>query len=436
MTRTRVFFNIAIASILLFLVGIVEPAWAGPFRITSGSDYKVIFATTRYNESTSKRHPVYKSKRHLDTGNGSIDYGYVKIKKPGGLTATNEASSWADFKLRLKTADIAWSKASVSGANGLNKDEFEKLISSWSGAICLFIHGYDESLEETVQDTAVIASELERKAKGTKILPVLLSWPSANSSTDYTVDEANLHWSKLPFRKLIERIAARKKANTKLFLVAHSLGSRAAFDLPNSQFLNSKPLIDKIVISSSDFDYYQALQRRSMLEKLVKEKIYIFVSDRDGALMTSQLLHGSPRLGRPLDASKVSNKLTIKEPKTYKKKSFWKGILSEAVDMIYPPTSYEDPQTSSWVNKGRSTSIELGPKSRFIDVTELVTRDFGHRLAWPVISSLLATNGSLYPLGTTTVHKKPDKLFLEQSGGTPKYVFKFHRITKNNFRTK
>ena len=420
--------------IVLFLIAFhlcsFQVAIAGPFRISSAGDYQVYFATTRLNESRSSTHPVYNGKRHIDLGNGSTEYGFAKLKRPALLQNVEDSRNFAEFKARLKINDQAWSTTAVSGVTGMDKASFQNTVRNWKGIICVFVHGYDENFNDSLRDTAIVCSELDKKSN--EVLPILFSWPSLDKTTEYAADEANLDWSKAPFRQFIEEIGRLKNPNAKLYLVAHSLGSRLAFDLTDSASLNADRAIDKLVLSSSDMDYHMALQKKESLESITRDMVYVMVSDRDGPLITSQLLHGSSRLGRPFDPPNIS---TQNSKVTASKQSFWKGILQEAVDILAPDGNSEStPEVGEWLKNGYTKESEFGNRSRLYDVTELVTADLGHRIAWPVITSLLAEGNNLYPLGTKVVYKKPDRLILEQSNGKPSILFRFHRVTMDRFR--
>ena len=306
-----------------------------------------------------------------------------------------QSNSWNTYKFRLKANDSAWSLARVINTKAMDENSYWSLLSKRNGIICLFVHGYDESMIDSIRDTAAIGVALSNKEKNQTITPILFSWPSYNSTSEYTSDEENMNWSKVPFRTFVEKLATIKAPNTKLYIIGHSLGSRLVFDLTNSQKLLESPKIDKIVLSSSDFDYHQALQQKERLERLVKENISVLVSDRDGPLLTSQLLHKTPRLGRPIDPPNISSSTNSSTATSTQKKSFWRGILSEASNFLSPKTTHNSQETLKWLSAGKSQAIELGPKSKFYDVTELVTADLGHRLAWPVITSLLANANSL-----------------------------------------
>lgn len=399
----------------------------------AGENLDICFATTRFNQSRSKSNPLYTNERHLDLGRGSVEYGISTVKIPHGLTSMTQSSSWNQYRSRLRTNDLSWAASRIQSTRQLEYSDFWRQLSNKPGVICVFVHGYDESMQDSTRDTAAICSELMNRLNNKAVTPILFSWPSKDRTQEYTADEENMNWSKMPFRKFIEALAIKKSPDTKLYIIGHSLGSRLVFDLVNSSQLRLSKKIDKIVLSSSDFDFHQALQRKEDLENLVKENISILVSDRDGPLITSQLLHKSPRLGRPIDPPSLSG--STNTTSNLNKKSFWKGVLNEASNLLNPKPAFNSKESSNWVSSGKSRPVDFGDRSKFYDVSELVTADLGHRLAWPVISSLLANQSKLSPLGTTVVYKKPDRLLLMQSGGTPEFTYKFYRISKNKFGT-
>lgn len=393
------------------------------------ADSTVYYATTRLNEGTSAK-PLYGIKRHLDLGQGSIEYGKARVREPGGLPPLEQSADWTTYKTRMKVGDSAWQAAAVDSVKAQDQWAFFKTIANWKGTIVVFLHGYDETFDGSLRDAAVIARELEKRdGRGElPVMAILFAWPSQGKSTDYSMDEANIEWSQAPFREFIGRLATARPPETALHIVAHSLGSRLALGLTDDLRSYSGPPLTKLLLSSSDYDFHQAMQKKDLLERLVEKEVFILVSDRDGPLITSQLLHGSPRLGRPIDPPPVSRK-----PQDYTKKTFWKQILNEAADMLITDDTYDPPQVSSWLERHTGRDIEFGNRTRFFDVSEIVTADLGHRLAWPVVGSLLSVSQSLYPLSTRVVHKQPDKAIMEQCNGKPAYLFRFHRIAQDRF---
>ncbi|MBZ0187067.1 MAG: alpha/beta hydrolase [Candidatus Obscuribacterales bacterium] len=401
------------------------------FFIPAGhaGEVKVYFATTRQNDG-SARNPRYGGKRHLDLGHGSLDYGQAQIVKPGSLASLEQARAWSTYKARMKANDIAWQTTRIANLEQISPDAFYKMVSQWNGTLLLFLHGYDESFDDSLRDTAVIANELEKRDGQDQlpVLPILFSWPSVDNTTDYATDEANITWSEEPFSAFVQKLVKAKQPHCSLHIVAHSLGSRLAFGLTDDLHRYETAPVSKLIFSSADYDYHQALQKKADLEKLVSDSINILVSDRDGPLITSQLLHGSPRLGRPLDPPHVSRK-----PADYTKKTFWKQILSDAADILITDDVSDNTQVTDWLERQPGRDTEFGQRTKLVDVSELVSQDLGHRLAWPVIGSLLSSTGSLYPLSTRIVHKRPDKLYMEQTHDKPEFLYRYHRVAADRF---
>jgi len=388
----------------------------------------MLYATTRWNDGTTNN-PNYGTKRHLDFGPGSIDFGAVRVKRPPQLVSIERSNSWTGYLDSMNGNDTKWQAATLSPPTFLEEDDVFANIKEWTGPICVYIHGYDESFDSSMRDAAVVAYEFDRRGNWeSNSLPILFSWPSMNKITEYTEDEASAEWSAKPFIDFIDKLNREKNENSRIYLVAHSLGTRLAFALLQNDQLVERAPIDKLILSASDYDYFQAQQRLDKLEKLVKEKIYVFVSDRDGPLITSHLLHGSPRLGRPFDAPKASTNISA-----YTTKDAWMQLLDQAANIVVPGGLNNPPEAAMWIAKQPGIVSELGTKSRFIDVSELVSKDAGHRIAWPLIASLLADDATLAPLVTTVVYKRPDEMTLRQNFGMPQHVYRFHRVVGQGY---
>jgi len=394
---------------------------------------KIWFATTRLNENNSVLKPVFAAKRHLDMGVGSVEYGTADVSKPlmNGTLATS--GNWSNFHTLMSGTDAGYLAGGVR-LQIQNDANFIDTVSRFDGTIMIFAHGYDESFNKSLQDTALISSELEGQMPGQAVLPIAFSWPSFDSTKDYSADEANLEWSKKSFSTLISRILVAKKPETKIVIVGHSMGCRLVFDLLALPEIYKKPLIEKIILSSADCDYYQALDALPDLEQMVKDKIYVLVSERDGPLLTSQALHKMPRLGKPTEtytndtglASKLSD--VTSNP-------LLKSLINNAGSILLPAQNTQSPELSSWLSTNPNLSQELGLKSQFYDVSDLANfqSELGHRLCWPVIARLLTPTASLSPLSVEIIHKMPERNYLEQTGGRPKVLYRFHKVSTNRF---
>lgn len=412
------------------------PGRAGTQQFRYDGYKKIWYATTRLNENGSVIKPLYGAKRHLDLGFGSlgsIEYGQADAAKPLAMGNLANSGNWSNFHTLMNGTDKAFLAGKVN-AQVQGEPAFINAISGFDGTIVVFVHGYDESFSKSIQDTALISNELEQQTPGQQVLPISFSWPSFDSTKDYAADEANLEWSKKSFTQCIARILVAKKAQTRLVIVGHSMGCRLIFDLINLPEIYKKPLIEKIVLSSPDYDYYQALDNLPDLEQLVQDKIYVLVSERDGPLLTSQALHKMPRLGKPTDTytddSSIASKLS-----DVTSHPLLKNIIRDAGSVLLPMQNNQRPELAAWLRADPQLSQDLGMKSRFYDITDLANfqLELGHRLCWPVIARLILPDESMYPLTVEVAHKMPDKNYLEQSGGRPKVLFRFYKVSSNRF---
>lgn len=386
--------------------------------------FETLYATSRTNEGSSFK-PVYAAKRNLDLGAGSLDYGSAEIERPASAAALPASASFQQFKLNMETADRDWQAAQVRRFNRLTLPDFLVKVKNWRGPIMIFIHGYDESFDKALKDAAMIAYQFDSR-NDVPILPICFSWPSLNSKAEYAADEANLEWSTAPFFEFLDTIKAAKNPASPLDIVAHSMGNRPLIQYC-VQHRNDAPSFRNIVLSGADVDYHMAESRKSDIESAAGRSVTIIVSDRDAPLITSQMLHGQPRLGRPIDPPNVRT-----DKSEFLSSSFWSRLTLDASALLLPNAINMDNDVIRWVNQNPSLGKEFGEKTIFIDVTDLVSGELGHRLAYPVIAGIL--HETLAPLASTAVYKRPDKLTLEAMGGSPRWLYRFHKIDSNKFR--
>lgn len=383
--------------------------------------FQLYFATTRLNEGTT-RSPKFGPNRHLNTGEGSMEYGIAGIHEPTGLVSPARAKDGHEYKKLLRQDADGWRKQKFSFLTTTDDDSFFKKIHDWDGPISIYIHGYDKPFEEAVEDAAMLYNEYQEYDPQRKFLPVLFSWPSVGFRTEYGTDEANLEWSTDSFDAFLDRLLKEKSESSTIDLVAHSMGARLIYWYLNKHRESHGPLFRNLFLCSADVDYHTAEEKKKLLEDAVTNKVYIFVSDRDKPLILSQYLHSQPRLGRPIDPPKFTRQRSQVLTTDYLLQ-----LTTDTGDLLLGNDFTEPTDVRRWINEKPSLSREFGEKSRFIDVTNLVTKDFGHGVAFPVVAALMA--GQKMPqLKSTTVHKRPDRTTLLLHGGKPKHLYKFLRL--------
>jgi esterase/lipase superfamily enzyme len=158
----------------------------------------------------------------------------------------------------------------------------------------VFIHGYNVGFEKAVRRTAQIAYDL--KFKGA---PIVYSWPSQEGLLSYTVDETNVAWT-VPHLKDFLLGVAQQSGATSVHLIAHSMGNRALTSALRELALEHKaecPRFHEVVLTAPDID--ADVFRRDLAPAIVgmADRVTLYASSNDEALMASRAVHGYRRAG-------------------------------------------------------------------------------------------------------------------------------------------
>jgi esterase/lipase superfamily enzyme len=462
---------ISCTTFIVFLCATVPPSLAqpapvdGPTYKPSNADINVYYATTRLNESRGGR-PIYGGARHLDFGEGSTEFGTAGIARPEGYQSISTAPSWVELRMQMTAADNYFASAPIRQMTKESQSDFLNRIQNFHGLIIIYVHGYDMPFDSAVREMAELIQEFQARSPGQAVLPIAFSWPSPGNKAAYSGDEASLEWSEKPFRDLVNQINKTKSDDTSLDLLAHSMGSRYAFAFARSQIQSQEnheppaPIFRNLYLSCSDVDYHTAEARREGLQNCVSKLVYIMVNDNDGALFTSQLLHGAPRLGRPIDPGDDSSTAAniAATPSASPLATTGNGLLAQAENMLgdkavalfgqkarnfvdelttgahtvfTKPSQVspaQSPDVTMWLARDPYLSRDFGPKTRLIDSTGFITLNMGHRLAWPLMAGLMLDPPQDAPFVFATINKRPDLAMLKVMGGSPTYLYRFDRI--------
>jgi esterase/lipase superfamily enzyme len=174
----------------------------------------------------------------------------------------------------------------------------------------VFVHGYDTTFEDAALRTAQIAYDLAFDGA-----PVCYSWPSHGDLADYPKDETNAQWTVPHLKNFLQVLAAKAQAKT-IHVIAHSMGNRAvshALQLLAGEVQTKPCRMRHVVLTAPDID---ADTFRDLAEavKSVADRVTVYISPVDKALVISKRFHGNPRLGETvlvipgidtIDASRV-----------------------------------------------------------------------------------------------------------------------------------
>lgn len=225
--------------------------------------------------------------------------GTVKVTIPESHRIGEVGSSWlkrlitGDDRLKIEretlgilTAEAFW--------DGLRNQIAEHVFSGESDpAAMVYVHGYNVSFDEAAIRAAQIGCDLN--------LPgpmAFYSWPSKGTLTGYMADSNTVLGSAKHFtdflRAFIVEVAPHVK---KIHLLAHSMGNRIALDA--AQELNrelGKPVFDQIILAAADVDRMRFEQLCGAYKQIAK-RTTLYISDKDRALMASEIFNDSDRAG-------------------------------------------------------------------------------------------------------------------------------------------
>jgi esterase/lipase superfamily enzyme len=245
-----------------------------------------------------------------------IDFGGTRSRAGDPLTY-----GWADVTipphhekgkgvvdLASDTYDVKTSVFVHNVIRASTEDEFirrlrERIAQDPKKEMLVFVHGYKVSFFEAIRRTAEMHYSL-----GFEGAPALYSWPSGGSLWSYLGDEAATEWSAAHLRQFLDLLAARSGAE-RIHLVAHSMGSRplmaALADIgrrsgnPSCPADETPTKFKQVVLAAPDMDSDIFAQLKDAVQNSV-ERVTIYASKRDRAILGSLILHKFDRLGRPI----------------------------------------------------------------------------------------------------------------------------------------
>lgn len=170
----------------------------------------------------------------------------------------------------------------------------DRLKQSERNEVLIFIHGYNVSFADAVRRTGQLYHDLEFPG-----IPLCYSWPSANMISGYTRDEAAVGWTVAHLEKFLSDVRQRTQVD-KIHIIAHSMGNRALVGALERLVLrdpSAQEYLGQIVMAAPDVDSGE-LANRYMPTIIPKvERLTLYTSQNDKALLASAALHGATRAG-------------------------------------------------------------------------------------------------------------------------------------------
>jgi esterase/lipase superfamily enzyme len=259
-------------------------------NVAAGREFdqvRVFFATDRKLDAEGR----FGSERGDEVSYGST---FVSIPHDHRVGAIERPSLW-----KLEFGEDPREHMVILWQSTTDRDDFfsdlrDSLARSGSEASFVFVHGYNVAFDDAARRTAQITYDL--RFRGT---PVFYSWPSQASLQGYTTDENNVQWSEANLKQFLLDFA-RESGAKDIYLIAHSMGNRALTGALRALFAENpgmKGRFKEIILTAPDID--ADIFKRDIAPALVAgcDKITLYVSDGDKALLASKEVHGYPRAG-------------------------------------------------------------------------------------------------------------------------------------------
>ena len=259
-------------------------------NVARGNEFnqvRVFFATDRKAEGEG----VFGGGR-----GGGLTYGsiFVSIPRQHQVGAIERPSLWRVEFTEDPRKHMVIMRRAITDRESFFADVRTALARGGSEASFLFVHGYNVAFDDAARRTAQITYDLDFQGA-----PVFYSWPSQASLQGYTVDENNVQWSEANLKRFLVDYANESGAKD-IYLIAHSMGNRALTGALKSVFAEHPALkgrFKEIILTAPDID--AEIFKRDIAPALVAgcDKITLYVSDGDKALLASKTVHGYPRAG-------------------------------------------------------------------------------------------------------------------------------------------
>jgi esterase/lipase superfamily enzyme len=174
----------------------------------------------------------------------------------------------------------------LSELDVLTAEEFAAVIrENQSSSALLFVHGFNTDFNAAIFRLAQIVWDAQFPG-----VPVAFSWPSRGEITDYDYDWHSASFSRPAFSRVLyflQYIAAVSK----IYVVAHSMGSHIVTEVLSQDVSNVKIPLTEVVLAAPDVDRDVFVSLSDQLDN-VANGITLYASSADKALLASKAKAG------------------------------------------------------------------------------------------------------------------------------------------------
>jgi esterase/lipase superfamily enzyme len=261
------------------------------------------FATVRVFYGTNRAPTgAVKPAEYYGKARGELQYGELEVTIPRihKEAALETRSRWSEYTFGADQATLRSRYVLLDRVAPLARGAFvqalrQQIASAPSRDVFIFVHGFNNSFEDTARRTAQLAYDLD--FDGT---PMMYSWPSQGTTTAYAIDEATAGIAGRRMAEFLDTVVSQSGAQ-RIHLIAHSMGNRVLIEalqtyLARRALDKRQGIFGQIVFTAPDVDRDYFVDALESLASAA-ERVTLYASDNDYALRTSQFIHGAPRAG-------------------------------------------------------------------------------------------------------------------------------------------
>jgi esterase/lipase superfamily enzyme len=283
-------------------------------RKLAGVNKEVVVQSRRYNiQNGFATVRVFYGTNRQPTGNaaptsfygnssGALQLGFVDVTIPEThqLAQLEAPGGWTDYAFNVSVTEQRRKYILLESVNALAPGDFAAALhrqvnSAPSHDLLVFVHGYNNSFEDTSRRAAQLAYDLDYD--GT---PVMYSWPSQNRLTGYSADEDMVAPSIPRLAEFLDVLVTTSGAG-RIHLLAHSMGNRVLIGALETYFKShrapgSAARFGQVVFTAPDVDREVFVSKVGPMRSHA-QRMTLYASSSDYALQLSEVYHLEPRAG-------------------------------------------------------------------------------------------------------------------------------------------
>jgi esterase/lipase superfamily enzyme len=266
----------------------------GGIGVSLGLGYQASAKSLALVRSAGKQGPRYTTERAAD---GKVALGRCEITIP----KTHQAGELeAPSVMRLEVVENATEHLLLHKTEPLLDARFYELLrqrveESARRELFVFVHGFNVSFEDAARRTAQIHYDMRFDGA-----PVFYSWPANDKFIfTYPADETNIAWSVPHLKQFLLDIVKQSGAKS-INLIAHSMGNRglaAALREIDLEMRGESKLFNQVILAAPDIDADEFRMHIAPALERTAQRLTLYASSHDEALMASQFVHRGPRAG-------------------------------------------------------------------------------------------------------------------------------------------